>query len=150
MYPRAPLWCTDDKDTTMAVIDSHPESTQTDPRPAVAIGHIGPHRVTDLDAAVGFFEQLGMRTVAVMPAMAILELRGGTHLIVRRVDQLEIGAQASFDLMVDDIDATHAALAAAGLSPTAIERGGIHSSFTVTDPSGTIVAITSSHAMGPV
>ena len=134
----------------MAFTATQPESTDTDPRPAVAIGHIGPHPVTDLDAAVRFFEQLGTRTVAVMSHMAILELRGGTHLIVRRVDRVEPGASAVFDLMVDDIDATHAALDAAGLRPTSVERGGIHSSFTVTDPSGTVVPITSSHAMGPV
>ena len=119
-------------------------------RPAVAIGHIGPHPATDLDASVTFFEHVGTRTVAVMPAMAILELRGGTHLIVRRADRVEPGATAPFDLMVDDIDATHARLAAAGLEPGSIERGGIHSSFVVHDPSGTAISMTSSHAMGPV
>lgn len=134
----------------MAFTATQPDSTETDPRPGVAIGHIGPHPVTDLDAAVRFFEQIGTRTVAVMSHMAILELRGGTHLIVRKVDRVEPGASASFDLMVDDIDAAHASLDAAGLRPTTIERGGIHSSFTVADPSGTTVPVTSSHAMGPV
>ena len=134
----------------MAFTATTTDSPQTDPRPGVAIGHIGPHRVTDLDAAVRFFEHLGTRTVAVMPAMAILELRGGTHLIVRAVDRVAPGATASFDLMVDDIDAAHATADAAGLAPSEIERGGIHSSFTVADPSGTTVPITSSHAMGPV
>ncbi len=134
----------------MAFTATQPNPTETDPRPGVAIGHIGPHPATDLDAAVRFFEQLGTRTVAVMPAMAILELRGGTHLIVRKVDRVEPGATAAFDLMVDDIDATHDDLAAAGLEPSAVERGGIHASFVVIDPSGTAVTITSSHAMGPV
>ena len=134
----------------MAFTATQPNPTETDPRPGVAIGHIGPHPVTDLDAAVRFFEQLGTRTVAVMPAMAILELRGGTHLIVRKVDEVAPGATASFDLMVDDIDAMHEVLTAAGLRPTPVERGGIHSSLAVVDPSGTTVPITSSHAMGPV
>lgn len=134
----------------MAFTATQPESTSNDPRPGVAIGHIGPHPVTDLDAAVRFFEQIGTRTVAVMPAMAILELRGGTHLIVRKVDRVDPGATASFDLMVDDIDAAHASLDTAGLAPSEIERGGIHSSFSVVDPSGTVVPVTSSHAMGPV
>ncbi|MEM9464333.1 MAG: VOC family protein [Actinomycetota bacterium] len=125
-------------------------STHDDPRPGVAIGHIGPHPVTDLDAAVRFFESIGTRTVAVMAAMAILELRGGTHLIVRRVDRVEPGATANFDLMVDDIDRAHRDFAAAGLEPGAIDRGGIHSSFGLVDPSGTTITITSSHAMGPV
>ena len=134
----------------MAFTATQPTSTDTDPRPGVAIGHIGPHPVTDLDAAVRFFETIGTRTVAVMPAMAILELRGGTHLIVRRVDRVESGATASFDLMVDDIDTAHADMGSAGLAPSAVERGGIHSSFVVFDPDGTAVTITSSHAMGPV
>lgn len=134
----------------MAFTATHPNPTDTDPRPGVAIGHIGPHRVVDLDASVRFFEQIGTRTVAVMPSMAILELRGGTHLIVREVDRVETGATAAFDLMVDDIDAAHADLTAAGLEPSPVERGGIHSSFVLSDPSGTAVTITSSHAMGPV
>lgn len=134
----------------MAFTATHPTPPDTDPRPVVAIGHIGPHRVTDVDAAVRFFEQIGTRTVAVMPAMAILEVRGGTHLIVRKVDRIDPGATAAFDLMVDDIDLAYADLEAAGLEPSPIERGGIHSSFVVVDPSGTAVTITSSHAMGPV
>ena len=134
----------------MAFTATQPHPADTDPRPDVAIGHIGPHPTTDLDATVRFFEQLGTRTVAVMPAMAILELRGGTHLILRQVDRIEPGATASFDLMVDDIDTAHDRFAAAGLEPSEIGRGGIHSSFQVLDPSGTSVTITSSHAVGPV
>ncbi|MEM9200284.1 MAG: VOC family protein [Actinomycetota bacterium] len=134
----------------MAFTATQPDTTTTDPRPGVAIGHIGPHPVTDLDAAVRFFEQIGTRTVANMGQMAILELRGGTHLIVRKVNKVDRGARAPFDLMVDDIDAAHADATAAGIEPSRIERGGIHSSFTVLDPSGTAITITSSHAMGPV
>ena len=49
--------------------------------------------------------------------------------------------------IADKIDA-HDRFAAAGLEPSEIERGGIHSSFQVLDPSGTSVTITSSHAVG--
>lgn len=134
----------------MAFTATQPSPPETDPRPGVAIGHIGPHPATDLDASVAFFERIGTRTVAVMPAMAILELRGGTHLIVRAVDTVAAGTAAAFDLMVDDIDVSHEELTAAGLDPTPIERGGIHSSFVVVDPSGVSITVTSSHAMGPV
>ena len=125
------------------------EAPATDPRPPVWIGHVGPHVVPDIEAAVGFYETIGMRTVARPEKMAIMELRGGTHLIVREGDGGEAGS-APFDLMVDDVDATHATYGDAGLAPSGISRGTIHDSFTVTDPGGWVVTINSSHAIGPV
>ena len=127
-----------------------PSTRVEDPRPRVWVGHIGPHPATDLEATVAFFELLGTRTVASMEHMAVLELRGGTHVIVQAVDEVEPGSTGDFDLMVDDLDATHISYAAAGLAPSAIRAGGIHSSFTVTDPSGIVITINSSHVAGPV
>ena len=121
-----------------------------DARPHVWIGHIGPHPATDLAATVSFFERLGTRTVASMERTAVLELRGGTHVIVQTVDAVEADRTADFDLMVDDLDETHAAYSAAGLDPSDIRPGGIHSSFTVTDPSGIEITINSTHVAGPV
>ena len=120
-----------------------------DPRPPVWVGHIGPHIVDNLDEALEFYVKLGMRVVAEMPHMAVLELRGGTHLIVQ-AGEPATGGSASFDLMVDDLDATHDQLTALGLDPTTISRGRIHDAFTVTDPTGWIVTFNSSHVSGPV
>ena len=124
-------------------------SNDKDPRPPVWVGHIGPHAVDDLDAALDFYVKLGMRVVAEMPRMAVLELRGGTHLIVQAEEGAH-GGSAPFDLMVDDLDATHDQLTTLGLEPTGISRGRIHDAFTVTDPAGWIVTFNSSHVSGPV
>ena len=119
-----------------------------DPRPDIAIGHIG-LRVADLDASVAFFELVGGRKVVNMPGMAIIELRGGTHLILRLVSQ-QTESYAPFDLMVDDINEMRERLVSAGYTPSAISQGGVHRSFSVVGPSGVELDFTSSHAVGPI
>ena len=54
------------------------------------------------------------------------------------------------DLIVDDIDETHAIVAAAGGAPGEIRRGSPHSTFLATDPEGNKLTIHSTHAIGPV
>ena len=117
-------------------------------RPAVAIGHIGPLTVSSIPDAVAFYAGLGMRVVMSRARMAILELRGGTHLILRQGKSST--DRAPFDLMVDDVDAVRQDLVAAGVPLGPVRTGGVHRTFELTDPDGHRVAITSSHAMGPV
>ena len=117
-------------------------------RPAVAIGHIGPLIVSSIPDAVAFYADLGMRTVMVGPDMAILELRGGTHLILRRGEAS--GGRAPFDLMVDDLDGVRDQLQRSGVSLGPVRSGGVHRTFDLLDPDRHRVSITSSHAMGPV
>jgi len=119
-----------------------------DPRPDIAIGHVG-LRVKDLKASVEFLSLAGIRVVGRMPNMAILELRGGTHIVVRHDPQAQ-NSYAPFDLMVDDIKEMHSRLSSAGHKPGKITRNMIHKSFEITDPSGMIFEFTSSHATGPV
>lgn len=90
-----------------------------------------------------------MREVGRDEHVVILELRGGTHMVITRGDVTAPGP-APFDLMVDDLNATHAQWASLGLAPSAIEHGNIHDAFTVTDPDGYVVTVNSSHVMGPV
>jgi hypothetical protein len=52
---------------------------------------------------------------------------------------------AYFDLMVDDLDATHERLRTLGLAPSGIESGRIHRSFSVRAPSGHTLTFNSSH-----
>jgi len=79
----------------------------------------------------------------------VLELRGGTHVVVRQAEQPpEPGTRAPFDLMVDDVDATHRDYAEKGLSPSPIRRGRIHDAFEVAGPAGWVFTINSSHASG--
>jgi catechol 2,3-dioxygenase-like lactoylglutathione lyase family enzyme len=117
-----------------------------DRRPPVAIGHVS-LAATDVDAAAQWFERLGLRPIAGDEDFAVLELRGGTHLVVSKAARRpKRGAEAPFDLMVDDLDATHRDFAAKGLKPSRIRRGTIHDSFDLAGPDGYAVTVLSSHA----
>lgn len=117
-------------------------------RPPVWIGHaVLP--VNDVNASADFWRGIGMREVERNPQVAVLELRGGTHLVL--VPGAPPGnADAPFDIMVEDLDATHVEWKARGLDPSPIERGRIHSSFTLRDPNGYRVKVNSSHVVGEV
>ncbi len=115
----------------------------SDLRPPVWVGHII-LTTNCLDESHEFMVKLGMRPFAKGDGFAILELRAGTHLFLEAQDQIEPG-NAPFDLMVEDLDATHSRLAGLGLSPSEISEGRIHRSFTVQDPSGHVLKFNSSH-----
>jgi hypothetical protein len=104
-------------------------------------------RTNVLDESHAFMLALGLRPVGRSDEVSVLELRGGTHLVLLRTDEPLSGA-APFDLMVEDLDATHERLAELGLSPSPIVSGRIHRSFTVRDPSGQDVEFNSSHVSG--
>ena len=119
-----------------------------DERPAVWVGHVA-LGVGDLARSREFWEALGMRLVEAHERVAVLELRGGTHLVlVPAREPAQPGARAPFDLMVDDLDAMHARYAELGLHPSAIRDGGIHRAFDLVDPSGYLVTVNSSHVAG--
>ena len=74
-------------------------------RPSVAIGHVRLH-TADVKTATTFYEHLGMRKCMAWEGMAIMELRGGTHLLLIEVDdEMEQVLDPVFDLVVDDIAA---------------------------------------------
>ena len=104
--------------------------------------------VGDVDRSADYWRDLGMREVERNQDVAVLELRGGTHLVL--VPGTPRPGGAPFDLMVDDIETTHAAWTARGLKPSDIEQGRIHSAFTVADPDGYVVTVNSTHVIGPV
>ncbi len=104
--------------------------------------------VSNVSRSVEFWREIGMRQVEHNEHVAVLELRGGTHLVL--VPGTPNPGGAPFDLMVDDLEATHAAWSARGLKPSDIERGRIHSAFTVPDPDGYVVTVNSTHVVGPV
>jgi hypothetical protein len=119
-----------------------------DQRPPVAVGHVRLN-VSDVGAAARWLETAGLRPIVTMDALAVLELRGGTHVVVRKTEQPPVpGTGAPFDLMVDDVDAAHRDYAEKGLSPTPVKRGRIHDSFEVAGPSGWTFTVNSSHASG--
>lgn len=114
------------------------------------IGH-AVHRVTDLERSAEFWREVGLREVGRDESVVVLELRGGTHLILLPGDAPETDDEdAPFDLMVDDLEATHEQWHTRGLDPSPIERGRIHDAFSVRDPDGYKVTVSNSHVMGPV
>jgi catechol 2,3-dioxygenase-like lactoylglutathione lyase family enzyme len=119
-----------------------------DQRPPVWIGH-ALLAVRDLDRSADFWRSVGMREIERNAQVAVLELRGGTHLVLVPGTPPP-DANAPFDLMVDDLDATHARWSASGLDPSPIERGRIHATFAVYDPDGYRVTVNSSHVVGEV
>jgi catechol 2,3-dioxygenase-like lactoylglutathione lyase family enzyme len=117
-----------------------------DQQPEVWVGHI--EMETDqLEASEAFMIALGMRAIFKTDNIAILELRAATHLVLIRKDSVDPG-EASFDLMVDDLNAYRERLTDAGIAPSGIEEGRIHNRFTVRDPSGHSITVNSSHSSG--
>jgi catechol 2,3-dioxygenase-like lactoylglutathione lyase family enzyme len=116
-------------------------------RPPVWVGHVR-LSVSDVDRSAAFWREIGMREIERNASIAVLELRGGTHLILR--PGTPATDEAPFDLMVDDLDATHTQWKALGLDLSPITPGRIHSSFTVRDPDGYRVTVNSSHVAGDV
>lgn len=116
-----------------------------DHRPRFGIGHMS-FPASDVATMTEFYTKIGMRLVVSMGRAAILELRGGTHLILQPGDP----GSATLDLIVDDIDETWAVLDAAGATPGPIRRGSPHDRFTATDPEGNVLSVNSNHAIGPV
>jgi len=119
-------------------------------RPPVAIGHVS-LGVTDIPQATQYFMTLGLRLIHQAQSIAVLELRGGTHLVLRpNAEPIEPGAKAPFDLMVDDIAGARREYGAAGLKPSEIETGMVHRWFMLVGPDGYELTVTSSHTSGRV
>ena len=119
-----------------------------DQRPPVAVGHVW-LPATDVAAAERWLQSVGLRPIFADDGLAVLELRGGTHVVVRKTEQPPpTGAAAPFDLMVDDIEAARRDYSAKGLGPSDISKGRIHDSFRLTGPDGYDFTVTSSHAGG--
>jgi len=92
---------------------------------------------------------IGMRPVHQGPEVAIFELRGGTHLILVAKNEIAPG-DASFDLMVEDLYATHQRFTSLGLAPTPIEgmQSIDHELFRVREPAGHLITFFSNHVSG--
>ena len=118
-----------------------------DPRPPVWVGHVA-MKVSNPRAAHDYYVGLGMRPVLVEDDFAITELRGGTHLLLE-AGETQPG-DAPFDLMVEDLPATHERYREAGLDVSDIIPGEIHDVFVLTDPDGHRVVVYDDHSEGPV
>ena len=119
-------------------------------RPGVAIGHVD-LLVTNVPQAVEYFVHLGMRHIHHDHDFAVLELRGGTHLVLETPengDTIEPNQTPNFDLMVDDIKETRQRCVDLGMAPSDIETGRIHDNFYLKGPDEYRIRVTSSHTSG--
>jgi hypothetical protein len=122
--------------------------SSSDQRPAVSVAHVVLYTNRMIESAQ-FMRTIGMRSIHDGPDVSVYEMRGGTHLILMKKEKVTPG-QASFDLMVDDLRATHQRFTSLGLSPSPIEpRPQIdHEVFTVQEPGGHVITFFSSHISG--
>lgn len=135
--------------TDLDALKSEPNSAPlSDPRPPVWIGHLF-LETPQFSETFEFLTTMGLRSVVRKENFAVLELRGGTHIVLRTNDSAVPG-KAPFDLMVDDLDHYHQLCLNQGLAPTHIHKGSIHCSFEVQEPGGLTFQFNDSHAVGPV
>ncbi len=120
-----------------------------DVRPSMWIGHVV-LGVPSPEESKRFFLDLGLRDAEPGDGpVGILELRGGTHLILLP-SQAPVApdAEAPFDLMVDDIDAFRAQMEARGHAPGPVETSDFHRGFKLREPGGHVLTVNSTHVTG--
>jgi|SRR5450830_231028 catechol 2,3-dioxygenase-like lactoylglutathione lyase family enzyme len=132
--------------------------------PAAALGHFV-MKVTNIEASYQFYIGLGLRAFDTFPGMAIVELRGGTHLLLFQKDDGQssalqdshVGQRPDFvseklDLMIagrtkSDLELFRAGLIDKGYSPLAVADGALygHHYFSIQDPDGNGVSFYTNH-----
>jgi catechol-2,3-dioxygenase len=132
----------------------------------LAVGHLV-FKVADLKSSCEFYSNLGIPPFAVEEGVAIIELRGGTHLILLEVDQLAGEGIAEsltgqfherfaeqFDLMIEgkglnELKNYRLQLISRGIAAGEIadEKFFGHHLFCVKDPDGNGITIYTSHSI---
>lgn len=113
-------------------------------RPPVWVGHIS-LSTNAIDATHSFMLELGMRPIFRNEGISVLELRGGTHILLFQTEPPDGSNAVGFDLMVDSLDESWAEYSGKGLAPSEIVRGRPHDTFTLVEPSGHVITINSTH-----
>lgn len=124
--------------------------TRPDQRPPIAIGHVV-LRVRDIGRSVRFYRTLGLRMIMERKELAILELRGGTHLLLFPATRdIRTKRIRTFDLMVDDVPRCHRDLARRKLrvTKTREDSSAGHLWFETFDPDGRALGVYSTHTEG--
>jgi catechol 2,3-dioxygenase-like lactoylglutathione lyase family enzyme len=132
--------------------------------PAAALGHFV-MKVANLRVSSQFYASMGLRPIGIFPDVAIIELRGGTHILLFpeadeapfRLTSSHLGQRAAFfkehiDLMIDgktraDLEAYRAILMKNGIPAGEIaeERFFGHDYFQMADPDGHGITVYTSH-----
>ena len=133
---------------------------QAESVPGAAIGHLA-LVVGDVAACQRFYADLGLRTFNASETMAILELRGGTHLLLFQRGAPGNDAESPFDgalrdsvdLMIagrsrEELEAVRSRLVQHGHAPEPIPDRTYfgHYVFKAKDPDGNEVTVSTSHA----
>jgi catechol-2,3-dioxygenase len=134
--------------------------------PELAVGHVV-FKVADLKRSCQFYSNLGLPPFAIDEEAAIIELRGGTHLLLLEVDQLAGEGVAEsltghfhrrfseqFDLMIkgkglNELKKYRLELISRGIAAGEIpdETFFGHHLFCIKDPDGNGITIYTSHAI---
>ena len=132
--------------------------------PAVSFGHFV-MKVSDIDISYQFYTKLGLRAFGIFPDLAIIELRGGTHILLfNKNDELPTSLSSSqlgqrgalfnerLDLMIDgksrsELELYRTTLMEKGLSVDAIAQDQFfgHDYFQLADPDGNGITVYTSH-----
>ncbi|WP_258525067.1 VOC family protein [Enterobacter sp. 148H3] len=132
--------------------------------PSAALAHFV-MKVNDVDASYAFYQGLGLRALDKFPGMAIIELRGGTHLLltekdvpetqslhISRVGQRPDFAAEKIDLMIaghsrSELETYRTGLIAKGYSAQEIAQETLfgHHYFSLQDPDGNGISFYTSH-----
>jgi catechol 2,3-dioxygenase-like lactoylglutathione lyase family enzyme len=132
----------------------------------LAVAHLV-FKVADLKRSCQFYSNLGIPPFAIDGKVALIELRGGTHLLLLEVDQLAGGDVAEsvtgqfherfseqFDLMIkgkglNELENYRSELASRGIAAGEIpdETFFGHYLFCIKDPDGNGITIYTSHAI---
>jgi catechol-2,3-dioxygenase len=132
----------------------------------LAVAHLV-FKVADLKRSCQFYSNLGIPPFAIDGKIALIELRGGTHLLLLEVDQLAAGDVAEsltgqfhkrfseqFDLMIKSKDLNELQNYRLELISRGIAAGEIpnetffgHYLFCIKDPDGNGITIYTSHAI---
>ena len=132
--------------------------------PAAAFGHFI-MKVSDIGTSYKFYSDMGLRPCGVFPDVAIIELRGGSHILLFSkngdtsfpVHPSNLGQRSAIvserlDLMIDgkakgDLEEYRAALIEKGLSVDAIAQDRLfgHHYFQLVDPDGNGITVYTSH-----
>jgi catechol 2,3-dioxygenase-like lactoylglutathione lyase family enzyme len=135
-----------------------------DSLPAAALGHFV-MKVRDLAASYRFYGDLGLRQIGLFPDVAIIELRGGTHLLLfpesveaplplttSRLGQLGGLSNEQLDLLINgktrsELEAYRARLLTTGIAAGVIAPEPFfgHHYFQLTDPDGHGITVYTTH-----
>ncbi len=132
--------------------------------PAAALAHFV-MRVDDIDVSYAFYTKLGLRPFGRFADLAIIELRGGTHILLfgkndelpLSINSSQLGQRGAFlnerlDLMIDsksksDLELYRKTLIEKGLSVHSISQDQFfgHDYFQLSDPDGNGITVYTSH-----